>query len=99
MATILLVGGLGQHTIQAGNGSNILIDGNVQLAQAGDSLAQVLSDWTVHGASYAANIRARLIVTYNSTYVNYLYAGSGLDWFWTTYVGNHTNRKASDLLN
>ena len=38
--------GLGQHTVQVGNGSNILIDGSVQLTQTGDTLGKVLADWT-----------------------------------------------------
>ena len=97
----LLVGGLGKHTIQAGNGSNILIDGSVQLTQTGDSLALVLSDWINHGASASniSNISARLNVTYNTSNSNTLDAGSGLDWFWETYAQDHTNRKATDLLN
>ena len=28
-----------------------------------------------------------------------LQVGSGLDWFWATYAGDSTNRKATDLLN
>ncbi len=40
-----------------------------------------------------------MAVTYNSTHRNTLLGGSGLDWFWETDVGDHTNRKASDLLN
>jgi hypothetical protein len=26
-------------------------------------------------------------------------AGSGLDWFWDVYAQDHTNRKATDVLN
>jgi len=97
----LIVGGLGQHVIQVGNGSNILIDGSVQLTQSGDSLAQVLSDWTCWGATPAnvASIRSRLKVTDNTHYANALHAGSGIDWFWATYARDHLNRKATDLLN
>ena len=71
--------------MQAGNGSNILIDGSMQLTQNGDSLGQVLEDWIDYGDA-AANVdsirRSRLLVTYNSRYANTLHAGSGLDWFW-----------------
>ena len=95
----LIVGGLGKHTIQVGNGSNILIDGSVQLTQSGDSLAQVLSDWALYGASDATDLRARLHVTYNTSNSNTLDAGSGLDWFWAVYAHDHTNRKTTDLLN
>jgi Ca2+-binding RTX toxin-like protein len=97
----LIVAGLGRHTVQAGNGSNILIDGSVQLTQSGDSLRQVLNDWTQYGALAAnvASIRARLKVTYNTSYANTLDAGSSLDWFWEIYGKDSTNRKATDLLN
>jgi hypothetical protein len=97
----LIVAGLGRHYVHAGNGSNILIDGSVQLTRSGDSLRQVLDDWTQYGAQAAnvASIRQRLQVTYNSSYANTLHAGSGLDWFWDTYAGDATNRKATDLLN
>jgi RTX calcium-binding nonapeptide repeat (4 copies) len=97
----LIVAGLGQHPVQAGNGSNILIDGSVSLARSGDSLRQVLSDWTQFGALAAnvADIRSRLAVTYNTSHANKLTAGSGLDWFFATYAGDQTNPKAGDLLN
>ncbi len=64
----LIAAGLGQHTVAAGNGSNILIDGSVQLTQSGDSLAQILSDWTQFGgvSTNVAGIRSRLAVTYNT---------------------------------
>jgi hypothetical protein len=97
----LIAAGLGRHTVQVGNGSNIIIDGNVQLTQSGDSLRQVLDDWTLYGMSAAnvASIRSRLAVTDNTSYANTLLAGSGLDWFWYTYAKDTTNRKATDLLN
>ena len=97
----LIVGGLGQDNVQVGNGSNILIDGSVQLTTPGDSLRQVLGDWTAFGATPAnvASIRARLKVTYNTTSKNQLHAGSGLDWFWYTNSMDQVNRKATDLLN
>jgi Ca2+-binding RTX toxin-like protein len=95
----LIAAGLGKHTMQVGNGSNILIDGTVALTQSGDTLHQVLSDWIQSGKAAAANIRARLAVTYNSSHANTLTAGSGLDWFWETYSQDKTNRKATDLLN
>jgi hypothetical protein len=84
-----------------GNGSNILIDGSVQLTQSGDSLRQVLDDWILYGnqAANVASIRSRLAVTYNSKHANTLDAGSGLDWFWYTYAKDKTNRKKTDLLN
>jgi hypothetical protein len=97
----LIVAGLGQHNVQAGNGCNMLIDGSVQLTQTGDSLRQVLNDWTLYGASAAnvASIRSRLAVTYNSSHSNSLKAGSGLDWFWCTFAKDSINRKATDLVN
>jgi Ca2+-binding RTX toxin-like protein len=97
----LIVGGLGPHNISVGNGSNILIDGSVTLTQAGDSLSQILNDWTTYGAtaSNIASIRARLAVTDNTAYANALKAGSGLDWFWYTYGRDSSNRKLTDLLN
>jgi Ca2+-binding RTX toxin-like protein len=93
----LIVGGLGKHTLQAGNGSDILIDGSVQLTLAGESLAQVLSDWTT-GAS-ASSIRARLQVSHDTQYANTLLVGSGFDWFWYTDARDHTDGKATGLLN
>jgi len=97
----LLVADLGRHTVQVGSGSNILIDGSVQLTQSGDSLLHVLDDWVQYGALAAnvASIRSRLAVTYNSDHANTLDAGSGLDWFWYTYAKDKTNRKKTDLLN
>ena len=97
----LIVAGTGGHTVQVGSGSNILIDGAATLTQPGDSLRQVLQDWKANGAS-AANvddIRARLLVTYNTSHANYLAAGKGLDWFWYTYPQDQTNMKPTDLLN
>ncbi len=95
----LIAAGLGPHAVLVGNGSNILIDGGVALTREGDSLRQVLNDWVLSGPAAAAGIRSRLKVTYNTTYANVLLAGSGLDWFWVTYPGDVTNRKATDLLN
>jgi hypothetical protein len=97
----LIAAGLGYHTVQAGNGSNILIDGSVQLTESGDSLRQVLDDWTQYGAltDDVANILARLKVTYNMRYANTLDASAGLDWFWEIYGQDRTNRKVTDLLN
>jgi hypothetical protein len=73
----------------------------VQLTQSGDSLAQVLRDWTQYGATAAnvASIRSRLKVIDNTTNANTLKAGSGLDWFWETFAQDTTNRKATDMLN
>ena len=92
---------IGQHAIQAGNGSNILIDGSVQLTQSGDTLAQVLSDWMQYGATATnvASIRCRLNVTDNSSHANTLTAGSGLDWFFALAAQDTINPKATDLLN
>ncbi|HEV8062405.1 MAG TPA: Ig-like domain repeat protein [Gemmataceae bacterium] len=97
----LIAAGLGQHNVSVGNGRNILIDGSVYLTESGDTLCQVLNDWTQNGAlaSSVANIRSRLAVTDNTSHSNRLTAGSGLDWFWDTYVHDTTNRKSSDLLN
>jgi Ca2+-binding RTX toxin-like protein len=92
----LIVGGLGHHTIQAGNGNNILIDGNVQLSP--DVLEQVLSDWIANDLTDVANILTPAI-TYNTTNANTITAGTGFDWFWYIYGKDHTNRKATDLLN
>jgi Ca2+-binding RTX toxin-like protein len=93
----LIAAGLGPHSVHVGDGQNILIDGTVQLTQSGDTLRQVLSDW-LNGAA-PASIRARLLVTYNSSYPNKLLAGWGFDWFWETYAKDLTNRKPTDLLN
>ena len=97
----LIVAGLGQHNVSVGNGRNILIDGNVQLTQNGDSLRQVLNDWTTYGAlaSNVASIRSRLAVTDNAGHANHMNAGSGLDWFWATFNQDSLNRKTTDLLN
>ncbi len=97
----LIAAGLGKHNVQVGNGSNILIDGSVQLTQSGDSLRQVLDDWIDYGtqAANVASIRARLNVTYNTSYANTLDAGNGVDWFWESYGKDRTNRRATDLLN
>ena len=96
----LIVGGGGKDNIQAGNGSNILIDGSVNGAYIA-ILDQVLSEWVQYGTADAATIRSQLvgIVTYNTANANTLQAGSGLDWFWFTCGYDHTNRKATDLLN
>jgi hypothetical protein len=95
----LIVAGTGSHTVLAGNGSNILIDGSVALTQPGDSLRAVLDDWMANGSADADEIRARLLVSYNTSNPNYLAAGSGLDWFWDTFSGDTTNKKSTDLLN
>jgi Ca2+-binding RTX toxin-like protein len=97
----LIVAGLGHHVVRVGDGANILIDGNVRLTQSGDTLAKVLRDWAEYGelASNVASIRARLKVTYNTADANRLTAGDGTDWFWATYADDHTDRKATDLLN
>ncbi len=92
----LVVGGLGQHTIQLGNGNNILVDGTVSLTQAGDSLRQILTDWKASGA---AAVNARLKVTCNTVHPNVMKSGSGRNWFFATYSGTSTNRKATDRLN
>jgi len=97
----LIVAGLGRHNVAVGDGSNILIDGSVQLTQSGDSLVQILADWTDFGSqpNNVASIRSRLQVTDNTTNPNVLIAGGGLDWFWDTYAQDTTNIKGSDLLN
>ena len=81
-----IVAALGRHTVEVGNGSNVLIDGSVQLTQNGDSLRQVLDDWIAYSAQAAnvADIRSRLLVTCNAHYANMLHVGSRLDWFWAT---------------
>jgi hypothetical protein len=97
----LVVAGTGAHTVQLGKGSNILIDGAVTLVRSGDSLRQVLDDWMANGAapSNVDDIRARLLVSYNTSNANYLAAGTGLDWFWDTFAQDTTTRKSTDLLN
>ncbi len=96
----LIVGGGGKDNLQVGNGSNILIDGAVNSANIA-VLEQVLSEWVQYGSADVAIIRSQLtgLVTYNTTNANTLDAGSGLDWFWDIYSRDHTNRKATDLLN
>ena len=76
----------------------ILIDGRVQLAQTNDSLRQLLNDWIRLGSSPAnvANIRARMIVTFNTRSLTRLNAGAGLDWFWE--ADAQTDRKPTDEL-
>ena len=105
----LIVAGLGKHAVQVGNGINILIDGSVQLTQAGDTLGNVLADSTndllndgsnpTKLAADASGIRTRLHVTDNTSNANTLHAGSGLDWFWATYAHDNLNVKKTDLLN
>jgi hypothetical protein len=60
-----------------------------------------LSEWVQYGSADTVTIRSQLagILTYNTKHANTLRAGSGLDWFWYTYVEDHTSRKATDLLN
>jgi fibronectin-binding autotransporter adhesin len=91
----LVVGGLGQHTIQLGNGNDILIDGSATVVNAGDSLRQILSDWN---ASPSASVNTRLKVVYNTIHPNVLKTGSGRDWF---FYGAPTtsNKKSTDRLN
>ncbi|MGH7226964.1 MAG: hypothetical protein ACRELF_27430, partial [Gemmataceae bacterium] len=84
--------------VQVGNGSNILIDGSVQLLN-GVTLSQILTEWIDQGKSAASNISSDLSVTYNTQHANRLHAGSGLDWFWATDTHDHLNVKKSDLLN
>jgi hypothetical protein len=69
--------------------------------QSGDSLRQVLDDWAQYGALAAdvASIRSRRAVTYNTSNVNTLDAGGGLDWYWVSFTKDSTNRKVTDLLN
>jgi hypothetical protein len=97
----LIVATLGRHIVQVVNGSNILIDGSVQLTQSGDSLRRRLDDWIAYGdqAANVADIRSRLLVTCNTHYANTLHAGSGLDWFWATDTWDNLNAKRTDLRN
>ena len=91
----LVIGGLGQHTIQLGNGNNILVDGSASVANTGDSLRQILSDWN---ASPSVSVNTRLKVAYNVSHPNYLSAGIRRDWF---FYGAPTtsNKKSTDRLN
>jgi hypothetical protein len=61
----------------------------------------VLNDWVQFGAAAGnvSSIRSRLSVTDNTSHANHMNAGSGLDWFWATYVHDSLNRKTHDLLN
>jgi Ca2+-binding RTX toxin-like protein len=92
----LVVGGLGQHTIQLGNGNDILIDGSATVVNSGDSLRQILSDWN---ASSSASVNTRLKVVYNMSHPDVLKAGCGRDWFFFTYSKDVTNKKSTDRLN
>jgi hypothetical protein len=97
----LIVAALDRHIILVGNGSNILLDGSVQLTQSGDSLRQMLDDWIAYGdqATSVADSRSRLLMTCNTHYANTLHAGSGLDWFWATDTQDNRNAKWTDLRN
>jgi Bacterial Ig-like domain (group 3)/PKD domain/Bacterial pre-peptidase C-terminal domain/RTX calcium-binding nonapeptide repeat (4 copies) len=92
----LVVGGTGQHTIQLGNGNNILIDGSATVVQANDSFRKILTDWK---SSASTSVNTRIHVTYNTTHPNFLYAGTGRNWFFVTNPATTTNRKATDRLN
>ena len=92
----LVVGGLGQHNIELGKGNDILIDGSATVVNSGDSLRQILSDWSV---SPSALVNKRLKVVDNTSYPNVLKAGSGRDWFFYTYSKDVTNKKPTDRLN
>jgi Ca2+-binding RTX toxin-like protein len=95
----LIVAGLGRHTIRVGKGTNILIDGSATVNHSGDSLRQILNDWTANPvASNRTAIRSRFTVNYNAKYANALTAGSGIDWFF--YQSPTTsNKKSKDFLN
>jgi hypothetical protein len=92
----LVVGGLGQHTIQLGNGNDILIDGNATVVNQGDSLGQILAAWNT---SSSTSVNSRISVTYNATHPNFLYAGSGRNWFFYTNSKTVSNKKPTDRLN
>jgi streptogramin lyase len=94
----LLIAGLGRHTVRAGKGSNILIDGSVTTLN-GATLTQILDEWILDGKAAASLIRTQMSVTDNTSHANSLTAGSGLDWFWYTYSKDSTNRKSTDLWN
>jgi hypothetical protein len=97
----LVAAGLGRNIVRVGNGRNILLDGDVTLTQAGDTLRQVLNAWVRFGSasSNVASIRSRLHVNYNTSHANILASGSGLDWFWVAYAHDCLNKKAGDLVN
>ena len=71
-----------------------------KLTHTGDSLRYVLEEWAKCGvvAADVASIRSPLAVTYNTSFANTLYAGSGLDWFWVNDPKDSTNREATDRL-
>jgi fibronectin-binding autotransporter adhesin len=90
----LVVGGLGQHRIRLGNGNDILIDGSATVVNAGDSLRQILSDWS---NSSSALVNKRLKVVYNTTHPNVLHAGSGRNWFFYKNPPTTSNKKPTDF--
>jgi hypothetical protein len=92
------VGGLGHHTIQVGNGNNILIDGSASVS-SGSSFRGILNIWTQNpNAQGQAAIRPLLTVNYNTKYANYLSAASGIDWFFYK-PPTTSNKKPTDFLN
>jgi Ca2+-binding RTX toxin-like protein len=94
----IVVAGVGPHTADVGNGNDILVDGSVTLAQAGDSLEQILADWAAQDQD-VATMRTRLSVIFNAAYANDLWAGSGIDWFYFQAPNDSGNPKATDQVN
>ncbi len=92
----ILIGGLGSDTLQAGSGGDILIGGTTSYDNNASALAAVLAEWSRTDIDYSTRI-AQLTGTstggQNGTYLlnagtvqtdgstNYLYGGSGLDWY------------------
>jgi hypothetical protein len=97
-----VVAGLGSHTIQLGNGCNILIDGPASVtptpAFPNDSFRSILLAWK--GGTPASMLRSRFAVTFNTVNKpSALFAGSGNDWFFFTNPKTTANKKANDTLN
>jgi hypothetical protein len=73
-----------------------LIDGLATVVNSGDSLRQILSDWS---ASSSASVNTRIKVVYNTSHLNVLRAGKGREWWFYTYNKDVTNFKKTVRLN
>jgi hypothetical protein len=48
-----------------------------------ETLCQVLDDWDPLSPASYVDVRARLMVTFDTASRDYLFGSGGLDWFWS----------------
>ncbi|HUR55347.1 MAG TPA: FG-GAP-like repeat-containing protein [Gemmataceae bacterium] len=107
----LLVGGLGTDTLRAGGGGALLIGGYTDYDASLPALVGVMKEWGRTDADYATRVKHlngtlggglsgtyRLTTTtvHDDNTVDFLYGGTGLDWF---FVGGKGKPKKDQVYN